>query len=57
MRHIVKTKEIQEESCYLVITVDNFLHLFMNQTKAKCGKPDITIKIGTKFLELKSSKD
>ncbi len=41
----------------MVITVDNFLHLFLNHSKEKCGKPDITIKIGTKFLELKSGKD
>lgn len=45
-----KSKELTEESCYLVITVDNFLHLSFTAGRNVCCKPDITIKIAHKWL-------
>jgi hypothetical protein len=41
----------------LVITVDNFLHLTFNPSRGVGCKPDITIKISQKGLEVKSGKD
>lgn len=46
-----------EESCYLTITVDNFLHLFLGGGRAQYGKPDITVKIGAKWLEVRVGKE
>jgi len=43
-----KNKEVLENQCQLVITVDKFLHIFMNCNKNLCEKPDITLKIGVK---------
>jgi hypothetical protein len=37
--------------------VDNFLHLFLGQTRQGAGKPDVTIKISSKLLELKNGKE
>ena len=59
VRHITsgKSKQVQEEPCYLVITVDNFLHLFFNCQRNLYNKPDLTIKIHAKWLEIKTLKD
>jgi hypothetical protein len=38
-----------------VITVDNFLHLTFGQ--GVCCKPDITIKINQKVLEVRAGKE
>lgn len=43
-------------NCYIAITVDNFLHLTFSSGRS-ITKPDITIKISNKTLEVKSIKD
>lgn len=48
-----KGKETKEEIVNLAITVDNFLHLFLTND----AKPDVTIKIGGKWLELRGGKE
>lgn len=40
-----------------MITVDNFLHLSFNSGRSGCSKPDITIKIAHKWLEVRPMKD
>ena len=47
--HQGKGKDKSEEDCYIVITVDNFLHLTFTAGRNIC-KPDITIKIANKNL-------
>lgn len=51
-----KGKDKNEVNCYIAITVDNFLHLTFNSGRS-ISKPDITIKISNKTLEVKTSKD
>lgn len=51
-----KTKDKSEVNCYIAITVDNFLHLTFNSGRG-ITKPDITIKISNKALEVKLVKD
>lgn len=51
-----KGKEKSEVDCYVAITVDNFLHLTF-ATGRNILKPDITIKISSKYLQVKAAKD
>ena len=40
------------------MTVDNFLHMFLNSTSKEIrSKPDITIKISSKQLDLRPGKE
>lgn len=51
-----KGKDISYQPCHLVMTVDNFLHMFLNASKENRSKPDITIKISSKQLDVKPGK-
>ena len=52
-----KGKQASLQPCYLVITVDNFLHVFFSRSNAQHTKPDLTIKIHNKWLEVRPGKD
>lgn len=42
----------------MVITVDNYIHLFFSPEKIEhYGKPDVTLKVGQKNLEFKVVKN
>jgi hypothetical protein len=40
-----------------LITVDHFLHLFLGSGRSGYSKPDITLKINRKTLEVKQLKE
>lgn len=50
-------KNAREENCYIVITVDFWIHLFFSGEKSVGLKPDISLKITSKELEIRSQKD
>ena len=53
-----KNEAPKSENCLLVITVDRYIHLFINSEKNEpYAKADITLRADQKNLEFRSCKD